>query len=142
MQESWLQPYDNDNLGRTIDTINHYSEGAASYIKDKNWKNAEIEQFRKEKRELYNDIPQSYISHKYKQTIERYGKDSDRRKGEKPNEIPTPDAKGGTRKTKVSKTKDRKHHIRSRSRNRRRIVKSKSNSKSKSKSKTKRRHKK
>jgi glutaredoxin 2 len=61
-QEPWLHPYDNDNLGRTIDTINHYSEGAAS-LKDKNWKNAEIEQFRKEKRELYNDIPQRYISY-------------------------------------------------------------------------------
>ena len=45
---------------------------------------------------------------------------------------------GGTRKTKVDKTKCHKygHHIRIRSRNRRRIVKSKS------KSKTKRRHKK
>lgn len=50
--------------------------------------------------------------------------------------------KGGTRKTKVSKIKYRKHHSYIRSRNRRRIVKSKSNSKSKSKSKTKRRHKK
>lgn len=43
---------------------------------------------------------------------------------------------GGTRKTKVSKIKYRKHHSDVRSRNRRRIVKSKS------KSKTKRRQKK
>jgi hypothetical protein len=39
--------------------------------------------------------------------------------------------KGGTRKTKVSKIKYRKHHSYIRSRNRRRIVKSKSKSKSK-----------
>ncbi len=127
---SWLQPYDKNQLGSDINAINHYIKGADT-IPDRGWRIREQTRYNNEKKGLIDDyatsadhaLSKSYLRHLDRVDTINQNIDSKSSK--------TPNGSGGTRKSKLSKTKYRSH-------SRRHIVKSKS----KSKSKTKRRQKK
>ena len=117
-RKGWLQPYDNDELGRNISAINSYRKGTMSHIIDNNWKRAELERYHNEIRDLHANVPTNYVSIQKKKNIIEHLNQSQT----------TPNGQGGTRKSKLYKTKYRSH-IRTHSRVR--TVKSKSKSKSK-----------
>ncbi len=114
-RKGWLQSYDNDELGRNISAINSYRKGTMSHIIDNNWKRAELERYGNEIRDLHANVPTNYVSIQEKNNIIKHLKHF----GKIPKSSQTPDASGGTRKSKLYKTKYRSH-------SRIRILKSKS----------------
>jgi|Laugresu1bdmlbsd_1035121.scaffolds.fasta_scaffold05411_2 hypothetical protein len=119
----WLQPYDNDELGRNI----HYMKNIHSspHISKDQHKGL-YRYYDKKIKEIRATVPKNYVNNnQYPRHLERQ---QSRISNSKSSPIRTPNGQGGTRKSKLYKTKYRSH-IRTHSRVR--TVKSKSKSKSK-----------